>query len=92
MAEQPGNAAEQRAHEAAQALYDYMDNDVYGRLVGNNPFGPDAMKLFAKKVREVRSKYLAQGWIADDSLEFAYLMAHAQNCGYGFWREEEQAL
>lgn len=78
--------------QAAQALYDYMDNDVYGRLVGNNPFGPDAMKLFAKKVREVRSKYLAQGWIADDSLEFAYLMAHAQNCGYGFWREEEQAL
>lgn len=78
--------------QAAQALYDYLDNNVYGRLVGNNPFGPEAMKLFAKKVREVRSKYLAEGWIADDSLEFAYLMAHAQNCGYGFWREEDEAL
>jgi hypothetical protein len=50
------------------------------------------MKLFAQKVREVRSKYLAEGWVADDSLEFAYLMAHAQNCGYGIWREEDNAL
>ena len=78
--------------QAAQALYNYMENDVYGRMTGNNPFAPEVMKLFAKKVREVRSKYLAEGWVADDSLEFAYLMAHAQNCGYGIWREEDNAL
>ena len=78
--------------QAAQALYNYMENDVYGRMTGNNPFAPEVMKLFAQKVREVRSKYLAEGWVADDSLEFAYLMAHAQNCGYGIWREEDNAL
>ena len=78
--------------KAAQELYDYMDREVYCRLTGNNPFGPEAMKLFAKKVREVRSKYLAEGWVEDDSLEFAYLMEHAQRCGYGNWREEDDAL
>ena len=78
--------------QAAQALYNYMDNEVYGRMSGNNPFGPEAMKLFAKKVREVRSEYLTGGWLTDDSLAFAYLMAHAQNCGYGIWREEDEAL
>ena len=78
--------------QAAQELYDYMDREVYGRLTGNNPFGLEAMKLFAKKVREVRSKYLAEGWVRDDSLEFAYLMEHAQRCGHGWWREEDDAL
>ena len=78
--------------QAAQELFDYMDREVYGRMSGNNPFGPEAMKLFAKKVREVRSKYLADGWIRDESLEFAYLMAHAERCGYGWWREEDNAL
>ena len=78
--------------EAARALYNYMDNEVYGRLSGNNPFGPEAMKLFAKKVREVRSKYLAEGWVTDDSLSFNYLMDHAQRCGNGWWREEDEAL
>ncbi len=78
--------------QAARALYNYMDNEVYGRLSGNNPFGPEAMKLFAKKVREVRDQYLAKGWVADDSLEFAYLMDHAQRCGNGWWREEDEAL
>ena len=77
---------------AAQALYDYMDKEVHGRMTGNNPFAPEVMKLFAKKVREVRSEYLAEGWLADNSLEFAYLMAHAQNCGYRIWREEVDAL
>ncbi len=77
---------------AAQALYDYMDREVYGRMTGDNPFAPEVMKRFAEKVREVRSEYLAKGWIADNSLEFAYLMAHAQNCGYGIWREEDDAL
>lgn len=77
---------------AARALYDYMDREVYGRMTGDNPFAPEVMKRFAEKVREVRSEYLAKGWIADNSLEFAYLMAHAQNCGYGIWREEDDAL
>lgn len=78
--------------QAAQALYDYMDKEVYGRLTGNDDFAPELMKRFAEKVREVRDQYLAEGWVADNSLEFAYLMAHAQNCGYGIWREEDDAL
>ena len=77
---------------AAQALYDYMDREVYGRMTEDNPMSQEVMKRFAEKVREVRSEYLAKGWIADNSLEFAYLMAHAQNCGYGIWREEDDAL
>ena len=77
---------------AARALYNFMDNEVRGRMVGNNPFGPEAMKLFARKVREVRNQYLAEGWVADDSLEFNYLMAHAERCAQGFWREEDDAL
>ena len=77
---------------AARALYNYMDNEVLGRMVGNNPFGPEAMKLFARKVREVRDQYLAEGWVAEDSLEFNYLMAHAERCAQGFWREEDEAL
>ena len=78
--------------QAAQALYDYMDKEVYGRLTENDDFAPEVMKRFAEKVREVRSAYFAKGWLTDDSLEFAYLMAHAQNCGYGIWREEDEAL
>jgi hypothetical protein len=52
----------------------------------------DVMGRFAEKVREVRSKYLAEGWVTDDSLSFSYLMAHAQRCGQGWWREEDEAL
>ena len=94
--------------EAAQALYDYMDKELYGRLVlkdydynasswSEQPesvrrITAEVLNRFAAKVREVRAQYLAEGWIADGSLEFAYLMAHAQNCGYGIWREEDDAL
>ena len=78
--------------QAAQALYDYMDQEVYGRMTGDNPSAPEVMKRFAEKVREVRSEYLAKGWVEDNSLEFSYLMAHAQNCGNGFWGEEDDAL
>lgn len=78
--------------EAAQALYDYMDKELCGQLTGNEDLAPELMKRFAEKVREVRSAYLAEGWLTDDSLAFAYLMAHAQNCGYGIWREEDKAL
>ena len=77
---------------AAQALYDYMDKEVYGRLTRNDDLATELMTRFAEKVREVRSEYLAEGWLTDDSLAFMYLMAHAENCGYGIWREEDDAL
>ena len=93
--------------QAAQELYDYMDSELCGRLVvkgydENQPWDEqpesvqraqsNVMNGFVAKVREVRSKYLAEGWIADDSLAFMYLMYHAERCGYGFWREEDDAL
>lgn len=77
---------------AAQALFDHLDKEVYGRFAENDDLAPELMRRFAEKVREVRSEYLAKGWVDDNSLEFAYLMAHAQNCGYGIWREEDNAL
>ena len=93
---------------AAQALYEYMDANVYRRLMLKG-FDPDSslwsqqpesvrrkakevLGRFAEKVREVRSQYLATGWVSDDSLEFSYLMAHAELCGRGWWREEDEAL
>ena len=94
--------------EAAQALYDYMDTELYGKLTqiqGEHVFKPwnelpesvkqaarEVMTQFARKVREVRSKYLAKGWVEDDSLAFSYLMAHGERCGHGWWREEDEAL
>ena len=93
--------------QAAQELYDYMDEKLCGRLVVKDydedlPWDEqpesvqhaqsDVMNGFVAKVREVRSKYLAEGWIADDSLAFMYLMAHAERCGDGIWREEDEAL
>lgn len=94
--------------EAAQALYDYMDTELYGRLTqiqGEYDFKPwnelpesvkqasrEVMTRFAEKIREVRTKYLAKGWVEDDSLAFSYLMAHGERCGHGWWREEDEAL
>lgn len=94
--------------QAAQALYDYMDKELQGRLVmeeyDDNATSwyeqPEIVKRtwsevlgrFAEKVREVRSEYLGEGWVSDGSLEFSYLMAHAQRCGEGLWREEDDAL
>lgn len=92
---------------AAQELYDYMDKELYGRLrlKDFNEDGlwselPESVKRtwnevlerFADKVREVRTKYLSEGWVPDSSLEFIYLLAHAENCGYGVWREEDRDL
>ena len=89
---------------AAQELYDYMDGELYGRFVTEDfipwdeqpetfkQFVSEALRRFADKVREVRTKYLAEGWLTDDSVAFAYLMEHAQRCGHGFWREEDDAL
>ena len=91
--------------QAAQTLYDYMDKELCGRLVLEEPDSnvyswseqPESVRRtwaevlgrFADKVREVRGEYLAEGWLTDDSLEFNYLMAHAQLCGQGWWREED---
>ena len=93
---------------AAQALYDYMDEELCGELVleeyvfnaSSWSEQPESVRRtteeklgrFAEKVREVRTRYLAAGWVTDDSLAFGYLMAHAQRCGYGYWREEDDAL
>jgi len=94
--------------KAAQALYDYMDTELYGRLTRIHQeynfkswdelpesakcASNEVMGQFARKVREVRDEYLAEGWLEDDSLAFSYLMAHAERCGYGRWREEDEAL
>jgi hypothetical protein len=90
--------------QAAQELYDYMDKELCGRFVTKDfkpwdeqpesfkQFVSDQLDCFADKVREVRSKYLGEGWVRDDSLEFAYLMEHAKRCGHGWWREEDDAL
>lgn len=94
--------------EAAQALFNYMDAEVYGKmqLEGYDPYSslwsqqPETVRRvakevlgrFAEKVREVRSQYLGKGWLTDDSLAFSYLMAHAERCGRGWWREEDDAL
>ena len=94
--------------KGAQVLYDYMDKNLYGRLtqIGRKHGSPyrdkqsesakrasaEVLGRFADKVREVRSEYFANGWIEDDSLSFSYLMAHAERCGYGWWREEDEAL
>lgn len=94
--------------EAAQALYDYMDKELCGRLVlkeynynasswNDQPESvrrttTEVLNRFADKVRKVRTEYLAEGWVTDDSLSFSYLMAHAQRCGHGWWREEDDAL
>ena len=94
--------------EAAQALFDYMDTQLQGRLVlkeynfnasswDEQPESvrrtwDEVLHRFAEKVREVRSAYLAEGWVTDDSVAFSYLMAHAERCGQGWWREEEDAL
>lgn len=94
--------------EAAQALFDYMDTQLQGRLVlkeynfnasswDEQPESvrrtwDEVLHRFAEKVREVRSAYLAEGWVTDDSVAFSYLMAHAERCGQGWWREEDDAL
>jgi len=79
--------------QAAQALYDYMDKKVQGRLVGQDKnVRSEVLWHFADKVREVRTRYLSKGWVEDNSLEFNYLMSHAERCGKGWWNEEDDAL
>ena len=79
--------------EAAKILFDYMDKEVYGRLNdADKNTTAEVFGRFAQKVREVRSQHLGKGWLNDDSLEFGYLIAHAEVCGRGWWREEDKAL
>jgi len=93
--------------QAAAELFDYMDTELQGRLLlkGYNPDNmwsdqPESVKRetgkilerFVDKVHDVRSKYLAEGWLTDDSLAFSYLMSHAERCGYGWWRKTGTAL
>ena len=92
------------ALKAAQALYNYMDTELCGQFVTKDfkawSEQPKSVKLavseklnrFAEKVREVRAEYLAEGWLTDGSLAFNYLMSHAERCGDGWWREEDDAL
>lgn len=72
--------------KVALVLYDYMDKEVYGKATN------EVLERFAEKVREVSAQYLAEGWVTDDSLAFGYLMAHAERCAQGIWREEGKAL
>jgi hypothetical protein len=67
-----------------------MEKEVKGKLVDNNTEG--VLKRFAEKVREVREQHFTKGWLRDESLEFAYLMAHAEWCGLGWLSEEDEAL
>ena len=79
--------------QAAQILFDYMDRELYGQLVEKDDrTKAEVMGRFVDKVREVRNQYFAEGWIADNSLEFLYLLAHAERCGDGYWREEDDTL
>ena len=92
--------------KAAQELFDYMEKNVKGRLVmkvsSNASWSeqPESVKRnraevlgkFADKIREIRTKHLAANWLNDDSLEFSYLMAHAEWYGLGLWNKEDEAL
>ena len=79
--------------EAASILYDYLDKDVKDRLkdADKNTIA-EVLGSFAEKVREVREHHFGKGWLRDESLEFAYLMAHAEWCGLGWLSEEDEAL
>jgi hypothetical protein len=76
-----------RMLQAAQALYDYMDKEVCGKGATD-----EVMERFADKVCEVRAKYLAEGWLSDQSLAFAYLMSHAEWCANWGWQGENETL
>lgn len=79
--------------KVAQALFDYMDKEVYGKLKkSNNDTTAEVLGRFIDKVCEVRDQNLAKGWLTNDSLAFGYLVAHAEVCGRGWWREEVGVL
>lgn len=89
---------------AAQSFFNYMDKEVYGKMVAeDSPSRNDqtkaltrkqkmVMERFAEKIRDVRFSRLFNEKLEDYSLAYNYLMAHAQRCGNGCWRKEEDAL
>lgn len=89
---------------AAQSFFNYMDKEVYGKLVAkDSPSRNDqtkaltrrqkmVMERFAEKIRDMRFSRLFNEKLEDYSLAYNYLMAHAQRCGNGCWRKEEDAL
>ncbi len=79
--------------EAAQKLYDYMEREVKDRLKdADEDTISEVLGRFAEKVREVREHHFAKDWLRDESLGFAYLMAHAEWYGLGWFSEEDEAL
>jgi hypothetical protein len=88
--------------EVARQLYDYMNKDVRGRLCRKGYSATqldelpeevrrkiaDTADAFVDKVHELRDRYLAKGWLPDQSLEFNYLVAHAERIG-GYWDSDE---
>lgn len=90
--------------EAAQAIYDYMEENVRGRLHYSGRFVSwdklpksyrntynDVMGRCALKVREVRDLYLGEGWLEERSLAFGYILAQAEFIGGYMTSEEEDA-
>lgn len=90
--------------EAAQAIYDYMEENVRGRLHYSGRFVSwdklpksyrdkcdGVMRRFIQRVREVRAQYLAKGWLSDHSLAFGYILAQAEFIGGYMTSEEEDA-
>ncbi len=73
--------------KAAQELFEYMDKEVYNRGVTE-----EVVNGFGEKVKEIRHKHFAKGWIADYSLEIGYLMAHAELCAQGYWQKGDKTL
>ncbi len=94
--------------QLARELFDYMDSELQGRLLQEGydtniewwENQPEKAKLalaelmgqYSNKVRALRAKYLAEGWLTDHSLSFSYLLFHAECCAKGWWREEDTAL
>lgn len=91
--------------EAAQAIYDYMDENVRGRFFYRGyPVWWNRMTLSfrnkcegvmrrtSQRVRELRDQYLAKGWLEDNSLAFAYVLAQAEHIARQKTLEEDYAL
>lgn len=72
---------------AAQELFDWMDAELKGKGATD-----ENMERFTDKVREIRIEHLGEGWIKDYSLEFNYLLSHAELCASGYWQGEGKAI
>ena len=89
---------------AAQSFFNYMDKEVYGKMVAEEFCSTKRQKAvvkrrhtmvmnrFVERMQLTRQIYLHNHMFEDYSLAYNYLMAHAQRCGNGCWRKEEDAL